>query len=71
MDYPKFMFYYDASFVILFLKHLDLKSLKKQRGSVSFDLAIKLDESLDRQNSIFIECKDNNIKIHEEYLDVK
>jgi hypothetical protein len=64
------MFYYDASFIILFVKHLDLNSLKKPRGSVSFDLANRVEETSDRAKSIFIENKEKNVKINEEYLDI-
>jgi hypothetical protein len=64
------MFYYDASFVILFVKHMDLNSLKKPRSSVSVDLANRVEETSDRAKSIFIENKEQNVKINEEYLDI-
>ena len=49
---------------------MDLNSLKKPRGSVSFDLANRVEETSDRAKSIFIENKEKNVKINEEYLDI-
>ncbi len=49
---------------------MDLNSLKKPRSSVSVDLANRVEETSDRAKSIFIENKEQNVKINEEYLDI-